>query len=302
MSAWGERVAELTNAPSGFDAATPRESARRWLANAFAEKGIPSAELDARVLLCAALGVDHAALVRDPDAPLGAGADRLAQFAARRLAREPVSRIIGYREFWGARFELSPETLDPRADTETLVEAVLAHVGADVGRAWRLLDLGVGSGAILGALLQSLPGAFGVGVDISPAACAIARNNLAANGFAERGHVVCANWTAPLRGRFDVIVSNPPYIRGGDIMGLAPEVRLHDPRRALDGGADGLDAYRALIPAAAALLAPDGLLALEFGLGQGEEVAALLGAASFGRFAFRLDLNGRQRIISARPA
>ena len=292
----------MTNAPPGFAAATPRESARRWLARAFAEIGIPSAELDARVLLCAALGVDHAALVRDPDAPLGAGADRLTQFAARRLGREPVSRIIGYREFWGARFELGPATLDPRADTETLVEAVLAHVGADLGRAWRLLDLGVGSGAILGALLQSLPKASGVGVDISPAACAIARNNLAANGFAERSQIVCANWTAALRGPFDVIVSNPPYIRGGDVAGLAPEVRLYDPRLALDGGADGLDAYRALIPAAARLLAPEGLLALELGLGQGEDVAALLRAASFGRLALRLDLDGRQRIISARPA
>jgi len=292
----------LTNAPPGFDAATPRESARRWLARAFAEIDIPSAELDARVLLCAALGVDHAALVRDPDAPLGAGADRLAQFAARRLGREPVSRIIGYREFWGARFDLSPETLDPRADTETLVEAVLAHVGADVARAWRLLDLGVGSGAVLGALLQSLPEASGVGVDISPAACAIARNNLAANGLAARSQIVCANWTAPLRGPFDIIVSNPPYIRGGDMAGLAPEVRLHDPWLALDGGADGLDAYRAVIPAAPRLLAPDGVLALEFGLGQGEAVAALLRASSFGRFAFRLDLNGRERIILARPA
>jgi release factor glutamine methyltransferase len=292
----------LTKAPPGFDASTPRESARRWLARAFAEIGIPSAELDARVLLCAALGVDHAALVRDPDAPLGAGADRLAQFAARRLGREPVSRIIGYREFWGARFELGPDTLDPRADTETLVEAVLAHVGADVGRPWRLLDLGVGSGAIIGALLQSLPEASGVGVDISAAACAIARRNLAANGFAARSQIVCANWTAPLRGAFDIIVSNPPYIRGDELAGLAPEVRLHDPQLALDGGADGLDAYRAVIPAAAALLAPDGVLALEFGLGQGEEVAAILRAASFGRFAFRLDLNGRQRIISARLA
>jgi release factor glutamine methyltransferase len=285
----------------GFDAATPRQSARRWLARAFAEGGIPSAELDARVLLCAALGVDHAALVRDPDAPLGAGADLLAKFAARRLGREPVSRIIGYREFWGARFELGPETLDPRADTETLVEAVLAHVGTDVGRAWRLLDLGAGSGAILGALLMSLPEAYGVGVDISPAACAVARNNLAANGFAERGHIVCANWAAPLRGRFDIIVANPPYILGGDVAGLAPEVRLYDPRLALDGGPDGLDAYRVLIPAAAGLLAPEGVFALEFGLGQGEDVATLLRAASFGSFTFRLDLNGRRRIISARP-
>ncbi len=286
----------------GFDAATPRESARRALTRAFAERGISSAELDARVLLCAALGVDHAALVRDPDAPLGAGAELLAQFSARRLDREPVSRIIGYREFWGLRFELGPEALDPRSDTETLVEAVLEQVGADVGRPWRLLDLGVGSGAILGALLRSLPEAYGVGVDMSPAACAIARNNLAANGFAERGSIVCGDWAAPLRGGFDIIVSNPPYIKGGDLAGLAPEVVVYDPRLALDGGGDGLDAYRAIIPAARGLLAQGGVLALEFGLGQGDDVAALLRAASFGEPNFRLDLNGRKRIISARRA
>lgn len=290
-------------APSpAFDAATPRGSARRALSRAFAERGIPSAELDARVLLCAALGVDHAALVRDCDAPLGAGAELLAQFSARRLDREPVSRIIGYREFWGVRFELGPETLDPRADTETLVEAVLEQVGADVGRPWRLLDLGVGSGAILGALLQSLPNAFGVGVDISPAACAIARNNLAANGFGERGCIVCGDWAAPLRGGFDIIASNPPYIRGGDLAGLAPEVVAYDPRLALDGGVDGLDPYRAIIPAADGLLAQGGVLALEFGFGQGDDVAALLRAASFGEPNFRLDLNGRKRIICARRA
>lgn len=285
-----------------FDASTPRELARRALSRAFAERGIASSELDARVLLCAALGVDHAALVRDPDAPLGAGAELLAQFSARRLDREPVSRIIGYREFWGVRFELGPETLDPRADTETLVEAVLEQVGADVGRPWRLLDLGVGSGAILGALLRSLPEAYGVGVDMSPAACAIARNNLAANGFAERGGIVCGDWAAPLRCGFDIIVSNPPYIRAGDLAGLAPEVAVYDPRLALDGGVDGLDAYRAIIPAAKGLLAQGGVLALEFGLGQGDDVAALLRAASFGEPNFRLDLNGRKRIISARRA
>ncbi|MGO9673755.1 MAG: N5-glutamine methyltransferase family protein, partial [Methylocella sp.] len=160
----------------------------------------------------------------------------------------------------------------------------------------------VGSGAILGALLHSLPNAFGVGVDISPAACAIARNNLAANGFAERGSIVCGDWAAPLRGGFDIIVSNPPYIRGGDLAGLAPEVVVYDPRLALDGGGDGLDAYRAIIPAAAELLAQGGLLALEFGLGQGDDVAGLLRAASFGELNFRLDLNGRKRIISARRA
>lgn len=289
-------MSPVENAPV-FAAATTRGEARQILARAFAEKGIASADLDARVLVCAALRLDHAALVRDPDAPLGPGAEALARFCARRLAREPVSRIVGHREFWGARFELGPATLDPRADTETLIEAVLARLGG--GQSLRVLDLGVGSGAILGALLQSLPDAFGVGVDLSAEACAIARNNLAANGFAGRVHVVCGDWAAPVRGRFDVIVSNPPYIPRADIAGLAPEVRLFDPRLALDGGTDGLDAYRAIIPASAGLLAQGGLIALEFGAGQGADVAALVRAAPFTAIEFRLDLEGRQRIISA---
>jgi release factor glutamine methyltransferase len=289
-------------APRAFAASTPRETARRILARVFADRDLPSAELDARVLLCAALGIDHAALLRDPSSPLGAGAEVLTQFAARRLGREPVSRIIGYREFWGVRFALGPAALDPRADTETLIEAVLGHVDGDFGRPWRLLDLGVGSGAVLGALLRSLPAASGVGVDISPAACAVARNNLAANGLGGRGSIVCANWSAALRGRFDIIVSNPPYIRRADIAGLAPEVRVYEPRVALDGGPDGLAAYRAIIPATAGLLRSGGLLALEFGLGQENDVAAILPPELFTKPKFWLDLSGRQRIFSAQRA
>jgi release factor glutamine methyltransferase len=282
-----------------IDASTSRDEARRRLARIFAERDIPSAELDARVLLCAALGIDHAALVRDSGAAVGAEAGRLRGFAARRLRREPVSRILGYREFWGARFALGPAALDPRPDTETLIVTVLDRVRGDLARPWRILDLGVGSGAILGALLLSLPHAFGVGVDVSPAACAIARNNLAANGLAGRGCIVCADWTAPLRGGFDVIVTNPPYIRAGDIEGLAPEVRVFDPPLALDGGPDGLAAYRAIIPALAALMSPDGFLALELGCGQGADVAALLRDASFTDVRFQLDLGGRERIVTA---
>ncbi len=284
----------------GFDASTPRDLARRAMASAFAASGIASADLDARVLLCAALQIDHAGLVRDPGAPLGPRANVVGAFASRRVGREPVSRIIGYKEFWGAKYALGPATLDPRPDTETLVEAVFEQLSNDAASGWRVLDLGVGSGAILGALLHGLPNAFGVGVDLSPEACAVAQSNLAAQGLGSRGKIVCADWGSALKGEFDVIVSNPPYIPRGDIEGLEPEVQAHDPRLALDGGAEGLDAYRALIPAAARLLAPGGLVALEFGMEQGKNIAALLRIAAFSSFKFGLDLNGRDRIILAR--
>ncbi len=282
-----------------FGAETPRDEARRLLARAFAAAGIASADLDARVLLCAALAIDHAGLVRDGVAPLGAGVGRLADFAARRLRREPVSRILGHREFWGARFALGPAALDPRADTETLVEAVLDHFASCSDRPWRILDLGVGSGAVLCAVLQGLPRAFGIGVDLSPAACAIAQENLAALGLASRGQIVCADWAAPLDGHFDCIFSNPPYIPTAEVDDLDPEVRVYDPRLALDGGADGLEAFRAIVPAAARMLEGGGYVAFEFGLGQGRDVADLLRAAHFSNVNFRLDLNGRDRIISA---
>lgn len=278
---------------------TPRMAARRILAQAFAAGGIESAELDARVLLCAALRIDHAGLIRDPDLLLGQSAETLEGFARRRLAREPVSRIIGAKEFWGSRFGVSPDVLDPRPDTEILVEAVLAHTASDMARPWRILDLGVGSGAILCALLASLPSATGVGIDLSARACATAARNLAALGLSSRGKIICGNWSAPLKGRFDLIVSNPPYIASAEIPGLEPEVRNHDPLLALDGGADGLEAYRELIPALPSLLAPGGVVALEFGIGQRRAVSALLEEARLMSVNVTLDLGGRERIISA---
>ncbi len=282
-----------------FAASTRREEARRVLARAFAAAAIDSAELDARVLLCAALGVDHAGLIRDPDRPLGPAAARLGAFASRRLRREPVSRIIGYKDFWRARVEIDSFVLDPRPDTETLIEAALIHFGRDLDADWRILDLGVGSGAILCALLQDLPNAFGVGVDLSPEACAVARGNLESLGLAPRGAILCGDWTLSLRGRFDLIASNPPYIAAGEISGLAPDVRDFDPRLALDGGDDGLAAYRAIIPALADLLAPGGLIALELGHGQREAVATLLRDARLAEIDVRRDLAGQERILLA---
>lgn len=278
-----------------------RGAARRLLARALAQGGIESAQIDARVLLCAALCIDHADLVRNPDCPLGPGAATVASFAARRLKREPLSRIIGHRDFWRARFKIGPAVLDPRPSTETLIEAVLDHEARSPRENGRILDLGTGSGAILCSLLQSLPGSFGAGVDISPGACAIARDNLAALGLAQRGAIVCCDWTRALRGPFDVIVSNPPYVVRGEIARLPPEVRDHDPRLALDGGEDGLAAYREIVPASRDLLAPGGLIALEVGAGQHPAVESLLTGAFGAEVKIILDLNGCRRVVLARP-
>lgn len=283
-----------------FGPAISRGAALSALVRLLREGGIDTAPLDGRVLLCAALGITHASLVRDPETPLGWEAATVTSFATRRLQREPVSRIIGHREFWQAHFKIAPGVLDPRPETETLVEAVLDYAARFPHKSWRILDLGTGSGAILCSLLQSLPGSFGAGVDLSAKACAIARDNLATLGLQERGFIVCGDWASALRGRFDVVVSNPPYIASGEIARLEPEVRNHDPRLALDGGEDGLAAFRALIPALPALLAPGGLIALELGAGQHRSVVSLIRGRFAGPVDVRLDLHGRRRVVLAR--
>jgi release factor glutamine methyltransferase len=280
--------------------ATSREAARRALAEAFRAADLPCASLDARVLTCVALGIDHAALVREPDQPLGAAAAALSGLARRRLRREPVSRIAGVREFYGLPLEIDRHVLDPRPDTETLVAAVVDRLAADRGKPWRILDLGAGSGAILCGLLLNLPHAFGVGVDVSAGACAIARRNLARCGFSARAAILCGSWTDAVAGSFDVIVSNPPYIPSAEISALADEVRAHDPLVALDGGNDGLDAYRILVPALAPRLADGGLVAFENGAGQSGGVAVLLRAAGFAPMEPVRDLAGHDRVVLAR--
>lgn len=277
-----------------------RETARRTLERAFEAAALDAAALDARVLLCAALGIDHAGLVRDPQHLLGTAASQVQSFADRRLRREPVSRILGYKEFWGVRFALDPAVLDPRPDTETLVEALLRHASGEPRLERKILDLGIGSGAILCALLQNFAEAFGVGVDLSPRACAVARDNLISQGVASRALVVCGNWASPIRGGYDFIVSNPPYIVRNEIARLAPEVGEHDPFLALDGGEDGLSAYRSLIPSLPGLLAADGVVALEFGAGQRLDVEALLRASGLRPFEIRPDLSGEDRVVLAR--
>ena len=258
------------------------EAARRLLTARFKSGAIDSAELDARILVGSALGLDLTGLISAADRILTLNeSTRLEEFARRRLAGEPIARILGLKEFWGLPLQLSAETLVPRPDTETVVELALELLRAGSGpdRALRIADLGTGSGAILLALLSELPNACGIGTDISEDALQTAHNNAVHLGLAQRVRFVSCDYAAALSGPFDLIVSNPPYIRAADIAGLATEVRDHDPLAALDGGTDGLDAYRTLIPQAARLLAPGGVLVVEAGDGQTGAIGELITAA-----------------------
>jgi release factor glutamine methyltransferase len=241
--------------------------------------------------------IDHSSLIGDPDVPLGAAADPLAGFVARRLRHEPISRILGRREFWGLSFAVTPAVLDPRPETEGLVASVVDALGGRRDEGLDILDLGIGSGAILGALLRELPTARGVGIDRSLDACQTARRNLSSIEVISRAAVICGNWSAAVRGRFDVIVSNPPYIVTADIDDLARDVRDHDPRLALDGGSDGLQAYHAIIPGLSELAAPGAIVAFECGAGQGADVAALMCDEGLVGAAVYLDLAGHDRVV-----
>jgi release factor glutamine methyltransferase len=222
---------------------------------------------------------------------------RLDGFAARRLAGEPVWRILGEREFWGLPFKLSPATLEPRPDSETLVEAALAALPERRDEALSILDLGTGTGCLLIALLSEFRMARGVGVDLSEDACATARHNAVLNGVAERTMIRQGEWTHGLSQRFDLIVSNPPYIPTAEIAALSRSVREHDPLLALDGGEDGLSCYRALAAALPGALAPGGLAILEIGAGQGPEVVAIMTGAGLGFLGSRRDLGGHERAL-----
>jgi release factor glutamine methyltransferase len=278
--------------------------ARRALADAFRQAGLDSPELDARLLVGHALGLDHTELTVASGRSLGGDAARtLATLAARRLDREPVARILGIKEFWGLRLRLNEATLVPRPETETVVEAALAALDGDGPRTrgWRIADLGTGSGALLLALLHELPNASGVGTDVSPEALEAARDNAGRLGLAARAGFTACDFGAALTGRFDLVVSNPPYIASGDIATLPPEVR-RDPRRALDGGADGLACYRTIAGQAPKLLKSGGHLAVELGIGQEPAVAALFRAAGLATSPARPDLGGIPRALHARVA
>jgi release factor glutamine methyltransferase len=280
------------------------EAARRSLTVRFKSGQIDSAELDARMLVGAVLGLDLTGMIAAADRLLTSDQSmRLEDFARRRLAGEPVARLLGRKEFWGLPLKLSAATLVPRPDTETVVELALEMLRASPlpDRLLRIADIGTGSGAILLALLSELPGAFGVGTDISQAALRTASANAAELALNDRAVFVACDYAAALAEGFDLIVSNPPYIRSTEVAGLAAEVRDHDPRAALDGGADGLDAYRALIPEAARLLRPGGALVVEAGHGQTGPIEGLMTAAGLTHDGpAKADLAGIPRAVAGR--
>jgi release factor glutamine methyltransferase len=264
--------------------------------------GIETPELDARLLLCHATALSHEAYIaRAADALPTAAAARLDAALARRLEHEPVARIVGTREFYGRSFRVDPSVLDPRADTETLIEAALAIVDQKRWRErpLRLLDLGTGSGCILLTLLAELPCAQGIGTDVSAAALACAAANACRLGVADRAGFIAANWLDAASGRFDLILANPPYIASGEIAGLAGDVAGYDPRLALDGGPDGLDAYREIAARAGEALSEQGRLFLEIGQTQADDVSELLRGAGLEPQAIGRDLAGRPRLVVA---
>jgi release factor glutamine methyltransferase len=259
---------------------------------------IESPRLEARLLLSHAMGCRQEDLLRDPRAAVPPeAAARFADLLRRRLDRAPIAHLLGCQEFWSLPFAVSPATLIPRADSEALIEAAL-EVFPDRATARRVLDLGTGTGCLLLAALSEFPAATGLGIDRVPAAAALARDNAARLGLGDRARFVVANWAAPIAGRFDLVLSNPPYIESATIPGLMPEVARHEPASALDGGADGLEAYRAIIAALPGLLAPGGRAVLELGQGQQAAVQAIALARGLHVLGCRPDLGGVPRALT----
>lgn len=275
------------------------DAARRALSARLKDSSIETPDLDARLLIGGALHLDHTGLAAQAARQITDDeAEAIVQFAQRRIAREPVARILGRKEFWGLDLRISEATLVPRPDTETVVEAALEIIGSRTRYPIRIADIGTGSGAILLALLSECPDATGVGTDISPEALEAAALNARDLGLASRATFAQCDYAAGLSGLFDLIVSNPPYIRSTDIPMLDQDVRDHDPHLALDGGADGLDAYRAIAPQAVTLLAPGGALIFEVGHDQGALVSAIMQAAGLTVSGPpRADLSGVHRAV-----
>lgn len=269
----------------------------QWTADYFAGKEIDSARLEAELLLAATLGLDRVGLYVNFERPLDSA--ELAAFRAqvqRRAKREPVQYILGETEFWSLPFNVSPAVLVPRADTEVLVEEALARIEGPA----RLLDVGTGSGAIAIALAHEKAEVQVTALDCSEAALAVARANADRNGVSERVAFLAGDLAALPAGPFDLVVSNPPYIPSADLQQLMPEVRDHEPHLALDGGADGLAAYRQLAAQSGKILVPGGWLLVEVGIDQAAEVAALFKAAGLIEVAHREDYSGIPRVVAGR--
>lgn len=253
------------------------------LSASFRKAGMPTPELDARLLVLEACQLSAEAYILRPETPVQvAEAELIGAFEMRRITHEPVSRIVGYREFWGRRFAIGPAVLDPRPDTETLIEAALALLDEshDTGPL-RILDLGTGSGCILLTLLAELPRAWGVGADISSQALSLARSNAARLGLASRAAFVQCDWCETFAGPYSLIISNPPYIERASIDALDDEVRRYDPELALDGGVDGLAAYRRIVADCARVAGSEAWVILEVGTGQASKVTNLFKEAGW---------------------
>ena len=259
--------------------------------------------LEARLLLSRAAGLSVEQLIADGnEAAPAVVAASLRELTARRIQREPMAHILGEREFWGLPFKVSSDVLVPRPDSETLIEAALALM-PNRHRPWHILDLGLGSGCLLLTLLREFPGAYGVGFEVSVPALAVAEANAAALKVQARARLILCDWRQPgwadrLGGPFDLLVANPPYIEAGDIDGLMPEVSRFEPRLALDGGLDGLAAYRIIAAAAPHLVSPGGRVLLEAGLGQAPEIYGIFQGIGFVAEAPWKDLGGIDRVVS----
>jgi release factor glutamine methyltransferase len=259
--------------------------------------GIETARLDARLLLASACGVEPSDLTLGRVSALTpTQRRRFARMLARRERNEPVGRILGVREFWSLPFRLGPDTLEPRPDSEALVEACLARL-PDVEAPYRVIDLGTGTGCLLLSILHERKNARGVGVDIAPGALRVSRRNAVELGLKSRARFQKNNWLADIKGPFDLILSNPPYIPTLEVEKLARDVKGFDPRRALDGGPDGIGPYRTLTAEAPSRLKTGGWLAVEIGWDQGPEVGDLFKVADFGGVEVLPDLAGRDRVV-----
>jgi release factor glutamine methyltransferase len=287
---------------AGLTAEASIAEAIRLVSQSFRAVQIDSPDVDARLLIGQALHLGRAQLITQSDRLLEAREiNVISALAARRLKHEPVARILGRKEFWSLELQVTPAVLVPRPETETLIESALDAVTARGlrGEKLRMLDIGTGSGALLLALLSELPNATGVGTDISVEALEVARANAERHGLNARCAFVACNLANGVAGPFDFILSNPPYIAGGDIASLPPEVRDYDPRLALDGGNDGLDFYRAIAVDALRLLVPDGRVIVELRAGQEASVNALFTKAGLAVGTSRKDLAGTPRALSA---